>query len=354
MWNQIFIVCICLLGFLNTIRASEIGPLDSSFQFSIERSVLDGLSLGGEPTDDRLVEQTFELEFDLEYQLNNRVYLFFIGAFFDETETLKTINQREELSGLERKELGLGYFFGNSIQSELNIGRMEFSSTSDWFLWWDEEMDGVRLKSTYGDVETMLGFTEELARESTAVDFIDPEQKSVKRALLSLDWEFVADHSLTLYYLDQTDDSRSLNVGEFEDFGKIDEIDADLSWSGLSYFGEFDHDMLGQFAIEIHSARVSGNETVYEFDDLDPASGLSEVAELTSNSVNGSAQSYLLGWTPSLLQDWTFLLGSARGSGDRNSDNRRIDSFRQTGLQDDAESFGELYQPELSNRKSMF
>jgi hypothetical protein len=50
-----------------------------------------------------------------------------------------------------------------------------------------------------------------------------------------------------------------------------------------------------------------------------------------------------------MLEDWTFILGHATGSGDSNPDDSRVKSFRQSGLQGDSESFGELYQPELSN-----
>ncbi len=344
-----FIFCIGVLLHLPNVDASSSGALDYSFQFSLERSALDGLSLGDDPAEDRLLEEDFELEINLEYQINDNTYLFFVGAFIDETETIETSGRHDDISGLERKELGLGYFFGNSIQSELNIGRMEFSSRSDWFLWWDEELDGVRLKSTFGDFESIIGLTEEQARESTGVDFIDPEMKSVKRMFFTLDWEIVADHSVLIYYLDQSDNSRTFNVGEFEKFDHIDEEDADLSWNGISYFGEFDHETIGNLAIQLHSARVKGNETVYEFDDPNPASGLSEVAEREKNRVSGTAQSYLFNWTPAILENWTLILGNARGSGDNNPDDNRIRSYRQTGLQGDSESYGELYQPELSN-----
>ena len=344
---QFLVLCGFFLLYQPTAGAESNTALDYGFQFTVERSALEGLSLGDEPGEDRLIEEDHELEIDLEYQLNDSLYLFFVGAFIDETETIETAKLVEEVSGFERKEIGLGYFFGDSVQSELNIGRMEFSSRGDWFLWWDEELDGIRLASTFSDFEFLFGLAEEQARESTTMDFIDPEQKSVNRTFFSMDWELIADHSLVFYYLDQSDDSKSFNIGEFEDFEKIDEEDADLSWSGISYFGEFDVDRIGLFEIELHTARISGDEIVYEFDD--PSAGLSEVVERERNSVRGSAQSYLINWTPASLHDWSLVFGNARGSGDGNPDDNRLRSFRQTGLQDDAESFGKLYRPELSN-----
>ena len=50
-----------------------------------------------------------------------------------------------------------------------------------------------------------------------------------------------------------------------------------------------------------------------------------------------------------MLEDWSFFVGSATGSGDSDPDDGRDESFRQTGLQGDSEGFGELYQPEISN-----
>lgn len=92
---------------------------------------------------------------------------------------------------------------------------------------------------------------------------------------------------------------------------------------------------------------MTGDETLYEFGD--PTGGRTEVEEREENSVSGSAQSFLLGWSPPVLDDWTFILGHARGDGDSNPDNNRDKSYRQNGLQGDSESFGELYRPELSN-----
>ena len=347
MRNLFVVLHACGLFFLAPVAAESGGPLDYSFQFNLERSALEGLSLGSDPAEDRLVEEDFEFEFSLEYQLTENSYLFFTGILIDETETVENSGAKDDVSGLERKEMGFGYFFGEAIKSEFNIGRMEFVSDSEWWLWWDEELDAVSLDSTYGDLEALLVIAEEQAKESTGVDFIDPEFEDVRRIMLSLAWEFNPGHSLILYYLDQADDSQSFSVGEFEDYDEIDEEDADLEWTGVSYLGEFEIESVGEFEVELHVAEVSGDETVYEFDD--PVAGSSEVVERERNRVDGSAQSYLISWRPAVLDDWSFILGSATGSGDSNPDNERDDSFRQSGLQGESESFGEFYRPELSN-----
>ncbi len=327
--------------------ADESDALDYGFQLSFERSALEGLSLGDDPAEDRLVEEDYEIEFDLEYDVSDSLYLFFTVALIDETETVENSGEEEQVSGLERIRMGVGYLFGDTVQSELNVGRLEFESASEWWFWWDEELDGIRLESYYGDFDLMLGLAEEQARETTDDDFIDPELDDVRRAMLSLGWEVAPGQSIILYYLDQQDNSKSFQPGDTEDFDRIDEEDADLRWSGISYLGEFEFDRVGVFDIELHGAHVSGDETVYEFDD--PEGGRAEVEERIEQSVSGSARGFRLGWRPAAFDDWRLILAGARGSGDASPDNNRDKSFRQTGLQGDSEIFGELYQPELSN-----
>lgn len=340
---------LCTVGLLWTMTtvAEDRNSFDYDFEINLERSALDGRSLGDDATQDRLVEEDYEFEFALEYRINNDFYLFFTGALIDESETVETSGSEEDVSGLERRLIGLGYFFGDDPVTHLRLGRTEFVSAGEWWFWWDEELDAIRLDSSYRDFELTLGLAEELARDSTGVDFIDPEFEDVRRVLLSLGWEFADSQSLLFYYLDQVDDSASFNVGELEDDDRLDEEDADLEWVGISYLGGFEVDSVGAIDVELHAARVSGNETVYDFED--PVAGRAELGERMQHKVSASAYGLRLGFTPAVLDDWTFILGRAMGSGDKNPDDNRARSYRQTGLQGDNESFGELYRPELSN-----
>lgn len=317
------------------------------YELGLEHTSLRGLSLGEDKSEDRLLEEDLEFELSLEYQFDDRLFFYFTGALVDEAETIDSAGRKDAVSGFERREVGLGYYFGDIVDSELRVGRSEFASESDWWVWWDDELDAVSLTSVYGNFEGFVALAEEQARENTGHDFIDPEIDGLRRLLMSLAWEFTADHSLVFYYLDQTDNSRSFSPGDLEDRRKTDEEDADLTWRGISYLGEFDLDGVGVIEIELHAARVSGRETVYAFDD--PVNGLSAVTEKRVSRVSGSARSFRLGWSPADWHNWTFMLGGARGDGDSNPDNRRNKAFRQTGLQGDSGSFGELYRPELSN-----
>ncbi len=349
MRNLLVIISIGSLFILSPACADDNFPLEYEFALDLEANELDNLSLGDDPALDRLVEEDYEFEFKLEYTVNDNLYLFFGASLVDESETVKSINTKEELSGLERKEMGVGFYFGEEIDSELKIGRVEIVSVSEWWLWWDEDLDSIILESTYGDFEALFGVAEEQARESTDADFIDPEIDGIERIIASISWEFADDQSLNFYYLDQHDNSSSFNVGEFEDFDEIDEEDADLTWTGFSYLGEFNLDSVGEIEVELHVAEVRGDEKVYEFGDPDPVSDMSEVEEVEKSRISGSAQSFFVSWTPAKLDDWSFIVGRARGSGDDNPDDMRNESFRQTGLQGDADVYGELYQPEISN-----
>jgi hypothetical protein len=347
MRNPLVIILLGCLPGASPVMADENSALDYAFTISLETSEIDNLSLGDDPRVEKLKEEEYELELALEYTVNDNVYLFLVAGLVDETETVKPVGEEDEANGLERKQMGVGVYFGEEIASEFILGRREFVSASEWWIWWDEELDAISLDSAYGNFETLIGVAEEQWKESTDDDFVDPEIDDVLRIIASLSWEFADNHSLNFYYLDQHDNSNSHNVGDIEDFDESDEADGDLTWRGVSYLGEFDFDRVGEIEIELHYSRVSGDETFYEFGD--PEGGKVEVEEKGSARVSAEAHSYLLSWTPAQLEDWSFIVGGARGEGDSNPDDGRDESYRQNDLQGDSDVFGELYQPEISN-----
>lgn len=338
----------CVLGAVHSpVTAQDFSPLYHQLTLSLERSAWDGVTLGNDQSEDRLLEKEYEFEIALDYQVNDALYLFFTGTLTDDREIVETAGTEEKTQSLERTEMGIGYVFGEKLVSDLNVGRMEFMSASEWWIWWDEELDAARIQSKYGALDSMLAIAEEQAPENTDDDFIDPELDGVRRQFLSLAWELANGQSLILYYLDQEDTSKSFRTGETEKFDRVDESDADLTWTGISYLADFDFGSAGELTIELHAARVSGNEALYEFGDAE--SGRAEVEEVEQRDVEGSAHSMLVGWTPVQLDNLTLVLGRAQGDGDADPDDGRDRSFRQTGLQGESESFGDFYQPELSN-----
>ncbi|MES9862570.1 MAG: alginate export family protein [Candidatus Thiodiazotropha sp. LLP2] len=331
------------------VNAEMGGHLYTDFEFGIEFSELDGLSLGEESEENRLVEEDLELEFDLEFRLNDQFNLFFTGALINENETIKDAGKIITHSGLEYRELGVSYLFGDIIDSELKFGRIEYESISQWWSWWDDELDIISLQLWYGDIETFFAIAEEQAPESTDDEFIEPDLDDIQRLILSMSWEFLDGQFLNFYYLNHSDKSSNYRIGDIKEFNRIDDEDADLIWKGISYVAGIEHSTLGEFDLELHYSEISGKSTNYEFEE--PSSGAVEVTERESEHINGSASGYLLRWTPHVLDEISLILAGAKGSGDSNLENRHNKSYRQTGLQGDLESYGELYQPELSNLK---
>lgn len=341
------VVACVLLGMSSIASAAgEYGNPDYQFTLSLERSALDGLTLGDDQQQDRLVIEEYQLEIALDYEASDSLYLFFVGTLVDDSATLHTAGLAENDRGLEINQLGVGYLFGEIVAYDLNAGRLNFRSASDWWLWWDEELDALRLQATHGDFGAMLAVAEPVAPDLISQGQIDPEKDGLRRSLLSLSWALSAEQSLILYYLDQDDRSGSFEVGESTALDRVDEEDADLSWIGIAYLAEFDLGAAGQLGLELHAARVDGEETVYQFD---ASGGGAEVGEIERQDIDGTAQGILLDWTPRQFDEWSLILGRAEGSGNSAAGGDRDNSYRETGLQGDNESFGELYQPELSN-----
>ena len=337
--RKLFLIIVTGIWVCSSVSAEDGFPLEYEFLVSIELSELNDLTLGDEPTEKRLEKEEYEFEFDLLYQIDDHWYAFFAGNLVDEVETIEPAGIKEgDISGFERKKIGIGVEFGDEITSDFSIGRVEFLSIGEWLLWWDEDLDAIRLESSYGDFEALIGLAEEQARENTDEDFIDPENDGIQRVIASLGWQIADSQSLHFYYLDQQDDSSSFIDGETIDTDREDEEDADLTWTGISYLGEFEDDRMGELEVELHYARVSGDETIYEFEAV--PGGTSDVdGDPVKNRVGGAARGFLINWSPARADDWSFIIGRAEGERE----------YRQNGMQGDSEVFGELFQPELAN-----
>ncbi|MCG7929358.1 MAG: alginate export family protein [Candidatus Thiodiazotropha lotti] len=334
---------------LSPATAENSGQLYSDIEIGIEFNVLDGLSLGTDDLNNKLLEQDREIEFDLEYRHDDQFSLFFTGALIDESEIIKNADIKTNHSGLEFREIGIAYLFGDVIDSELKLGRVEYESISHWWSWWDNELDLISLQMWYEDLEAFVAIAEQQVVESTDEDFIDPEMDEIQRLVLSMSWELFDGQILNFYYLKQNDNSSTHHIGDSEEFSRIDEEDADLTWQGLSYVADIEIELIGEIDLELHYAEIHGRSTLYEFEEL--SADVIEVSELKREDVDASASGYLLRWTPYVYDQLSLIIAGARGSGDANLDDRDNKSYRQTGLQGDFESYGELFQPELSNLK---
>ncbi|MGD2067025.1 MAG: alginate export family protein [Candidatus Bathyarchaeota archaeon] len=342
-----FSILISIGLFHPAFTIADIPEFNIDYSLDFEHTVMDGLSLGYNPDEDHRIETISELGISLEYIPSDQWRLFFSGVLSKENISLENSGEHEDTSGVERKEMGVAYQFGNSIDAELKVGRNEFVSDSEWWVWWNELLDAITLDTKYNDIEAMIAVAKEQARSFSGDDFIDPEQNAVQRILLSLGWEFSEQHSLRCYVLEHTDRSSLYRIGESVDNEKIDESDADLTWLGLGYQGKYEIKGGGAFNFEVHAARVHGHEYLYVFSE----SGMdfSNVVGKTKHQVKGSAQGLLVTYQPGFAHNLNLLGGIAQGSGDKNSNDQHDHRYRLTGLQGDSESFGKLFNPDLSN-----
>jgi hypothetical protein len=316
-------------------------------QAGVEYNKLENFSLGDDPDRKHLTEKDLELELDLEYRSTTDFAFVLTTALIDESESIHGSGREQTRSGIELREAGLSYRFGDDIESTVSLGRLEFESTSLWWSWWDDELDNLSLQSRYKGIETLLAVAQAQAPEASNDDFIDPEIDEVRHLIFNLSWEIPSGQSLHFYYLKQHDNSPSHRLGESVNSDRIDEEDADLIWKGVSLFAEFELNSAGVFDLELHYSEVSGDSTLYEFDEL--TDNRSEISDQSQSQIDGRAHGYLIRWTPSALNNITLYLAGAKGTGNSSRTESYTTSYRQTGLQGDLDSYGELFQPELSN-----
>ena len=329
-------------GYWRTAIADTDMP-NYELQMSFTGARLKGVTLGDDASLDRLDDDEITISFDLSYPVNDQFYVFFGGDLFKESETVKTANTRSSESGFEPGGTGIGYVWGDNVEYQLEIGRIEYSDERHW--WWDENLDTLCLQIGLEDVEFMLAAGSQQGRERSSDDFIDPEESGIDRLLANIHWNLPGDQRLSFYFLSHEDESASYALGDSIAENRADESDADLRWFGLAYQGELEQDSAGDIAWRIDYAQASGDEVVYGF------SG-STVDAVDRFDIEASAYELLLEWTPEWVDDVKFIFSHAVGSGDANLGDSRAGSFRQSGLHSNEADYlyyGELFQPELSN-----
>ena len=143
------IIACCLLALSSASPAAgDYDEFEYQFTLSLERSALEGVTLGDDPQGDRLVIEEYELELDLEYALGDDAYLFFVGTLVDDSETLETAGNEEESRGLEVSQL---------------LGHTNYIIQIAW------SPDGERLFSASGDGDVRIWRTDPLEELLTAL-----------------------------------------------------------------------------------------------------------------------------------------------------------------------------------------
>ena len=329
-------------GYWSTVIA-DTATQNYELQIGFSRARLKGVTLGDDASLDQLNDDKITISFDLSYPVIDQFFVFFGGDLFKQSETVKTANSRSRESGFDPVDTGIGYVWGDDVEYQLEIGRIEYSDERRW--WWDESLDTLRLQFGLEDIEFMLAAGSQQGRERSSDNFIDPEEKGIDRLLANIHWNLPGDQRLIFYFLSHEDESASYALGDSIAENLADESDADQRWLGLAYQGELEQDSVGDIAWRVGYARVSGDEIIYGF------SGPT-VNAVDRFDIDASAYEILLEWKPEWVDDVKFIFSHAVGSGDTNLSDSRVDSFRQSGLHSNEADYlyyGELYQPELSN-----
>ncbi len=330
--------------------SAETAPEVFEFESNINILYVDlaGITLGDDPLIDHRIDDEITLDFEMNYQLSDRLFVFLGGSFFDENETLNTSNLKSSESGFEREQTGIGYLWGEDTEFEFTIGRLEYTDERQW--WWDEFLDSIRLQIDQDDLSFLLAHGRELGRSRSNLDFIGPEEEGINRSLAQLEWDISDNQQLAAYYLRQADRSASYTLNDSLDENRTDAEDANLRWLGLAYLSQISDDSLGDIEFMLGYTRLKGNSTLYEISA--PVGNLVTVDAIDRFDIEASATEVSINWVPEFNPDLKFIASRAQGSGDRNPSDSRIETFRQTGLHGNEADFfyyGELYQPELSN-----
>ncbi|GAB3668041.1 alginate export family protein [Ramlibacter alkalitolerans] len=229
----------------------------------------------------------------------------------------------------------------------LQFGRVTLLDRRAW--WWDEDLDGVRVRYLGKKWRLDTGIAHEAARKSSDERGVAPDMRGVTRWFGQASWLWARRHSVEAFWLLQRDRSAQPQPGAvFADEDSIDERDLDARWVGARASGEWrNKGVLHRLNYWGDLAWFAGRERVSAFEER-AADGRFVALGTRSQRLRGHALDLGASASFDLPLRPLLTLGYARGS----------EQFRQTGLQENKmrfagvkrwQRYGELLQPELSN-----
>jgi hypothetical protein len=262
----------------------------------------------------------------------------------------------EEISDVfvEREEMWLYTETIAGSHVSLDVGRLDFEDDRRW--WWDADLDAARAAYETESFEITLALAHEIAPSRSDRDFVEPDHDGVLRLLGEASWDWMPNHALELFLLQQWDHSPTDRPGEVVSFERADESDGRLTWLGARLTGGFDLGSRGVAGYWLDTALVRGEEQLVEFQEL--PNGRSEAEGLLHRDVGGWAVDAGISWILPFAAEPRLVGGYAFGSGDSSPEAGSDRSFRQTGIHVNEAGFGGaerfahygfLLDPELSN-----
>lgn len=262
----------------------------------------------------------------------------------------------QKTHALERGEMWLQWDRIQGTPWSLQLGRVPLVERRS--LWWDDDVDALRLRYVQGPWRLDTGLTRTMLRVSSAETGIRPDERDVWRQWGEAAWRLAPRHLLEARWLWVADRSGTPAVGSVWPGNTApDTSDMQGGWAGLRASGEWrvaqaGTDRLGYWA---EAVWLRGREQRTAF--TTAASGAATAGASASRALRGQAVDLGLSWTLSLPLRPTLTLAHARGSGGPDDDTQDR-NFRQTGLHENKvrlagvkrlRRYGELLQPELSN-----
>ena len=329
------------------------------------------LTIGGELELETKIEKDFEfdednsddddlLQFEPGVQLEflsrptENIAIFVEGELAAKEDVLPDGADKTSESEIKRGESWV--YFSNILETgfSLRVGRQSFEEERTW--WWDSDLDSVRVYYDHSFLSLELGLAQELARETSEENRIDPEQEDVFRILSRAELNWGKDQRIETFFLYQNDHSRTGNKDDIVKREEEDDSDADLIWLGLRSSGRIKLNNMGRFYYWLDGAYMVGNEILIDFDSLENDQRILD--DKIDHDVEGWGADAAFTWQTKLPFEPTFTIGYAIGSGDKDPESATDNAFRQTGLHgnngkfrgvDRFRYYGELLRPELSN-----
>jgi hypothetical protein len=173
-------------------------------------------------------------------------------------------------------------------------------------------------------------------------------------------WQWDPKQNLSLFFLNQFDNSDNQNLGDLVKSDRTDARDGDLNWFGARAMGKFKIEHVGKIGYWLDSAYVFGDETTSTFSTVN--SNFSRIRSQSQQHVEAWGMDAGITWYSNLFLEPYFTVGYAYGSGDNNPDDDTDTSYRQSGIHNNKiklsgsqrfRYYGELFRPELANLNIM-
>lgn len=300
---------------------------------------------------DRRVRE-HEIKLEARAGLGPDLSAFVQAVALHETRTTQGTAGRLRSHEWQRGEMWLQWQRIGGTPWTLQLGRVPLLERRS--LWWDEDLDALRLRYAAGAWSLDTGLGRPLLRVSSAEAGIPPDQRGVWRHWGQGAWTWARRQQIEAFWLIVADRSGTPAPGSVVDAGsEADTSDLQARWLGLRASGEWrgiTGDPVSRLSYWADAVQLRGRETRTAY--TAAVAGASSRRRLRSWALDaGASLSFGGAWRPSLS------LAYARGSGGEDSDS--LDrNFRQTGLHENKarltgvkrlRRYGELLQPDLSN-----